>query len=132
MKLEGVSTSIIVAAKRVFLCQIVLAVGVVLYEVVFGNKLDMESAILGCAIAMLPALIGFFYSSLKVQRNPNYSLRDLMQMSRVVKLIYTFVAFIIAFRFFMLDNPVILEAYIVTMVGYFLTPFIADSQSEYA
>ncbi|WP_261817952.1 ATP synthase subunit I [Vibrio gallicus] len=132
MKLDSANTSIIVAAKRVFLCQIVLAVGVVLYEVVFGNELGLKSALVGSAIAIIPALLGFYYSSLKVQRNPDYSLRDLMKMSRVVKLIYTFVAFIIAFKVLNLDNPVIIEAYIVTMIGHFLTPFIADSQSEYA
>ncbi|MFA0502268.1 ATP synthase subunit I, partial [Vibrio sp. 10N.222.46.A1] len=31
-----------------------------------------------------------------------------------------------------LDNPVILYAYIFTMIGYFLTPFItASTRSEY-
>ncbi|MEZ9301899.1 ATP synthase subunit I [Vibrio breoganii] len=133
MRLDGISGDILVAAKKVILCQVVLAIGVVLFEVFFGNKIDMESAVLGVVIAMIPPLIGFIYASLKVQRNPNYSLRDLMQMSRVVKLIYTFVMFILAFRFFGLDNPVIIEAYIVTMIGYFLTPFIIGSnKSEYA
>ncbi|GAD80818.1 ATP synthase subunit I [Vibrio ezurae] len=133
MRLDGISGDILVAAKRVVLCQVVLAVGVVLFEVIFGNKVDMESAALGVVIAMLPPLIGFMYASLKVQKNPNYSLRDLMQMSRVVKIIYTFVMFILAFRFFGLDNPVILEAYVVTMIGYFFAPFIIGSHtSEYA
>ncbi|MFA0697923.1 ATP synthase subunit I, partial [Vibrio sp. 10N.222.49.C9] len=85
MRLDGISGDILVAAKRVILCQVVLAIGVVLFEVFFGNKIDMESAVLGVVIAMIPPLIGFIYASLKVQRNPNYSLRDLMQMSRVVK-----------------------------------------------
>lgn len=132
MRLNGISSDILVAAKRVVLCQIVLAVGVVLYEVFFGNKVDMESSALGVVIAMLPPLFGFIYSSLKVHKNPNYSLRDLMQMSRVVKITYTFLMFILAFQFFKLDNPVILYAYIFTMIGYFLTPFItASTRSEY-
>ncbi|CAM3064656.1 ATP synthase subunit I [Vibrio rarus] len=133
MRLDGISGDILVAAKRVVLCQVVLAVGVVLFEVLFGNKVDMESAALGVIVAMLPPLFGFIYASLKVQRNPNYSLRDLMQMSRVVKIVYTCLMFIIAFRFFGLDNPVMLEAYIVTMIGYFFAPFIIGShKSEYA
>ncbi|CAH7458679.1 conserved membrane hypothetical protein [Vibrio chagasii] len=132
MRLNGISGDILVAAKRVVLCQVVLAVGVVLYEVFFGNKVDMESSALGIVIAMLPPLFGFIYTSLKVRKNPNYSLRDLMQMSRVVKITYTFLMFILAFQFFKLDNPVILYAYILTMVGYFLTPFItASTRSEY-
>ncbi|PTP90155.1 hypothetical protein [Vibrio splendidus] len=132
MRLNGISSDILVAAKRVVLCQIVLAVGVVLYEVFFGNKVDMESSALGVVIAMLPPLFGFIYASLKVHKNPNYSLRDLMQMSRVVKITYTFLMFILAFQFFKLDNPVLLYAYIFTMIGYFLTPFItASTRSEY-
>ena len=132
MRLNGISSDILVAAKRVVLCQIVLAVGVVLYEVFFGNKVDMESSALGIVIAMLSPLFGFIYASLKVRKNPNYSLRDLMQMSRVVKITYTFLMFILAFQFFKLDNPVILYAYIFTMIGYFLTPFItASTRSEY-
>ncbi len=92
----------------------------------------MESSALGVVIAMLPPLFGFIYASLKVHKNPNYSLRDLMQMSRVVKITYTFLMFILAFQFFKLDNPVILYAYIFTMIGYFLTPFItASTRSEY-
>ena len=132
MRLDGISGDILVAAKKVILCQVVLAVGVVLFEVFLGNKVDMESSALGIVIAMLPPLFGFIYASLKVRKNPNYSLRDLMQMSRVVKITYTFLMFILAFQFFKLDNPVILYAYIFTMIGYFLTPFItASTRSEY-
>ncbi|MDN3702246.1 ATP synthase subunit I [Vibrio artabrorum] len=133
MRLDGITSDILVAAKTVVLCQVILAIGVVLFEVFFGNKLDMESSVLGIVMAIIPPLLGFIYASLKVRKNPNYSLRDLMQMSRVVKIIYTFLMFILVFKFLKLDNPVILYAYIFTMVGYFLTPFITTSnRSEYA
>ena len=83
MRLNGISSDILVAAKRVVLCQIVLAVGVVLYEVFFGNKVDMESSALGVVIAMLPPLFGFIYASLKVHKNPNYSLRGRCCLNRI-------------------------------------------------
>ncbi len=66
----------------------------------------------------------------KVRKNPNYSLRDLMQMSHCRENNLYVLNVYLGVPVFKLDNPVILYAYILTMVRYFLTPFITASQDR--
>ncbi len=97
---------ILVAGKRILIAQAALGLVFIAYEYMRSGTLSAESAITGVLIAILPSLFGMVFASIKSRVKPEESLRDLMHLSRNIKVIYTIVMFVLTFRFMALRNIV--------------------------
>ncbi|MCE7629068.1 ATP synthase subunit I, partial [Vibrio fluvialis] len=116
------SNAIMVAGKRILCAQTVLGLLFIGFEYFRYGTLSAESAFTGVVIAVVPSLIGMLLASIKSKFKPTESLRDLMNLSRNIKVIYTILMFVLTFRFMALRNIVVLIAFSVTMLGHFFTP----------
>ena len=117
---------ILMAGKRILIAQATLGLVFIAYEYMRSGSLSAESAITGVLIAILPSLFGMVFASIKSRVKPEESLRDLMHLSRNIKVIYTIVMFVLTFRFMAVRNIVVLIGFCVTMFGHFLTPLFRD------
>ncbi|NOH60996.1 ATP synthase subunit I [Vibrio sp. RE88] len=120
------SDPILVAGRRILVAQASLGFVFIVYEYMRNNTLSAESALCGVLIAILPSVLGMVFASVKSRLKPDKSLRDLMHLSRNIKVIYTIVMFVLTFRFMALRNIVVLIGFSVTMLGHFLTPMFKD------
>ncbi|USD61692.1 ATP synthase subunit I [Vibrio sp. SCSIO 43140] len=122
------SKSIILAGNRMLYSQMVFGSITLLYLIVFKSKLDIESAFIGISIAIAPLFMGTRVASYKAKRKPEYSLKDLLKLSRNIKVIYTIVMFIFTFRFMAVNQHMVLAAYCITVLGLFLSPMFKEQQ----
>lgn len=122
------SKSIILAGNRMLYSQIIFGSIILLYQIVFKSKLDIESAFVGVSVAIAPLFMGTIIASYKARRKPNHSLKDLLKLSRNIKVIYTIVMFIFTFRFMAVNQHTVLAAYCITVLGLFLSPMFKEQQ----
>ncbi|SDG80522.1 hypothetical protein SAMN04488136_10315 [Vibrio xiamenensis] len=132
MEANSTSDSIMLAGKRILITQLGLGLAFVVYELFSNGAIGVESALTGVVIAIVPSMIGMMFASMKSKMKPSESLRDLMNLSRNIKLIYTIIMFVLTFRFMALRNIVVLIAFCVTMLGHFLTPLFKDQDERKA
>ncbi|MFC5080389.1 ATP synthase I chain [Vibrio thalassae] len=123
------SEDIMLAGKRILYGQLMLGLMFILYEILFGDRLDILSASIGVVIAVVPPFIGMIFASLKAKYKPQHNLKDLMRLSRNIKMIYTIVMFILTFRFMELNNVTVLAGYCITVLGFFISPMLKDQQT---
>ncbi|PMH46822.1 hypothetical protein BCU68_01935 [Vibrio sp. 10N.286.49.B3] len=124
MQHDNASTDIVLAAKTMLMSQCLFGVLAIAYEIIMNNSLSVESSLIGVVIAIIPALFGMYIASRKVKYKPNINMKDLMHLSRNIKLVYTVIMFVLAFKFMALSNTVVIEAYCITFIGYFIAPMI--------
>ncbi|EKO3931794.1 ATP synthase subunit I [Vibrio fluvialis] len=132
MEASSTSNAIMVAGKRILCAQTVLGLLFIGFEYFRYGTLSAESAFTGVVIAVVPSLIGMLLASIKSKFKPTESLRDLMNLSRNIKVIYTILMFVLTFRFMALRNIVVLIAFSVTMLGHFFTPMFQDKAERKA
>ncbi|MFB9135632.1 ATP synthase subunit I [Vibrio sp. AK197] len=132
MEASSTSDSIMLAGKRILITQLVIGLVFVLFELFSGGVVGVESAVTGVVIAIIPSMAGMLFASMKSKMKPTESLRDLMNLSRNIKLIYTIILFILTFRFMALRNIVVLIAFSLTMFGHFFTPLFKDQDERKA
>ncbi|MCE7600984.1 ATP synthase subunit I [Vibrio fluvialis] len=132
MEASSTSNVIMVAGKRILCAQTVLGLLFIGFEYFRYGTLSAESAFTGVVIAVVPSLIGMLLASIKSKFKPTESLRDLMNLSRNIKVIYTILMFVLTFRFMALRNIVVLIAFSVTMLGHFFTPMFKDKAERKA
>ncbi|MGF1742485.1 hypothetical protein L4C34_15645 [Vibrio profundum] len=120
-----VSDDIIIATKRLVKCQVAFGAVAMLYEVFFSTARgrNIESALIGVLLAIVPSLIGMLLASYKATLRSNKSVKDLIQLSRNAKLIYTVVFFGLVFHFMVIRNVVVIISYCITFLGCFISPF---------
>ncbi|EGU30355.1 hypothetical protein VIBRN418_19558 [Vibrio sp. N418] len=126
MKESTASKDILLAMRKIMLCQLTFGLFAVAFEVLssFHRELNIESALIGVFLAIIPGMFGMFVASRKVKYRPNVDLKDLMQLSGSVKLVYTVISFALVFHFFKMRNVVILISYAITFLGYFVAPLL--------
>lgn len=132
METNITSNAIMLAGRRIVIAQLLLGGLFMGYEYLSNGVLSAESALTGVLIAVLPSLLGMVMASIKSKLKPEKSLRDLMNLSRNIKIVYTVVTFVLTFRFMALRNIVVLIAYSVTMLGHFFTPMFKDPSERKA
>lgn len=108
------------------LCQLTFGLFAIAFELLssFHRDLNIESAFIGVFLAIIPGMFGMFVASRKAKYRPNVDLKDLMQLSGSVKLVYTVISFALVFHFFKMRNVVILISYAITFLGYFVAPLL--------
>ncbi|WPC76131.1 ATP synthase subunit I [Vibrio porteresiae] len=126
MEANSTSKAIMLAGRRILFAQAALGVLFVIGAFLFAGQLSGESAVTGVVIAVLPSLFGMGLASIKSRSKPSESLRDLMNLSRNTKVIYTIIMFVLTFRLLALRNIIVLVAFSVAMLGHFFTPFFTD------
>ena len=84
---------------------------------------NIESSLIGVLLAAVPSLIGMLLASYKATLRPNKSVKDLVRLSRNIKVIYTIVLFGLVFHFMVVRNSVVIVSYCITFLGCFISPF---------
>ena len=122
---SSVSDDIIIATKRMVKCQVAFGAVAILYEVFFSTARgrNIESALIGVLLAVVPSLIGMLLASYKARSRPNKSVKDLIQLSRNAKIIYTIIFFFFIFHFMVIRNVAVITSYCITFLGCFISPF---------
>ncbi|MCL9773617.1 ATP synthase subunit I [Vibrio methylphosphonaticus] len=131
MEANMTGDDIMLAGKRILYSQLIIGSIFILYETFFKDKINLESALTGMVIAIVPSLIGMIFASFKAKYKPKQNLNDLMQLSRNIKIIYTIVMFVLTFRFMALRNVTVLAAYCITVLGFFISPLFKDKQENF-
>ncbi len=71
-----------------------------------------------------------YLASVKAKKNPDAEIKDLIQFSRKVKLVYTVILFAIVFRLMDVENIVVIVSYCITFIGYFVSPFLNKKEDD--
>ncbi|EAS45486.1 hypothetical protein C9J48_07720 [Photobacterium profundum] len=128
MEVPSSRSDILLAAKQILISQIICGAIYLPYVVMYSDLLGIESALIGMAIAVIPSMMGMITATFKVKLKKDSSISELIRVTRTVKLVYTVVMFILAFRFMALSNVIMLSAYGMTFLGCFLTPILNKPQ----
>jgi F0F1-type ATP synthase assembly protein I len=128
MEVSSSRSDILTAAKQILISQIICGAIYLLYVVIFSDLLGIKSALIGMAIAVIPSMMGMVTATFKEKLKKDSSISELIRVTRTVKLVYTVVMFILAFRFMALRNVIMLSAYGMAFLGCFLTPILNKPQ----
>ncbi|MCA2017250.1 ATP synthase subunit I [Vibrio tritonius] len=126
MEANSTSKAIMLAGRRILFAQAALGVLFVIGAFLFAGQLSGTSAFTGVLIAIFPSFLGMGLAAIKSRSKPSESLRNLMNLSRNTKMIYTIIMFVLTFRLLALRNIVVLVAFSVAMLGHFITPLFTD------
>ena len=123
--MQAISTSqaIMVAGCRILKVQSYLGGIVIVATLYTQGMVTAESALMGSLIAIVPTFLGNGLAAFKSRSQPKKGLKDLINISRRTKLVYTMVLFIATFRAMTLHDTVVLCAFSVVMLGHFMTPW---------
>ncbi|CAH0539193.1 ATP synthase subunit I [Vibrio marisflavi] len=124
------SDDILIAIKRMMRSQLFFGLLVIIYQVFSGDIARIESASIGVVVAIIPGLFGMYLASVKAKKNPDAEIKDLIQFSRKVKLVYTVILFAIVFRLMDVENIVVIVSYCITFIGYFVSPFLNKKEDD--
>nr|WP_284676602.1 hypothetical protein [Vibrio sinus] len=102
----------------------------ILYQIFSEDVTRIESASIGVVVAIIPGLFGMYLASVKAKKNPDADIKDLIQFSRKVKLVYTVILFAIVFRLMDVENIVVIASYCITFIGYFVSPFLNKKEDD--
>ncbi|MEZ8739341.1 ATP synthase subunit I [Photobacterium swingsii] len=121
-------SDIISVVKSLLIAQSIVGALVISYQIVLGDALSVESALIGVAIAVVPSLLGLLAVAVKVKRNNRSHISELAWFNESIKLIYTAVLMLLVSRFIEINEIVMLVAYSLTYVGSCLTPILNKPQ----
>lgn len=124
------SDDILIAIKRMMRSQLFFGMLVIIYQIFSGDIARIESASIGVVVAIIPGLFGMYLASVKAKKNPDADIKDLIQFSRKVKLVYTVILFAIVFRLMDVENIVVIVSYCITFIGYFVSPFLNKKEDD--
>ncbi|WP_367971275.1 hypothetical protein RJD38_10935 [Vibrio scophthalmi] len=73
MKESTASKDILLAMRKIMLCQLTFGLFAVAFEVLssFHRELNIESALIGVFLAIIPGMFGMFVASRKAKYRPN-------------------------------------------------------------
>ena len=128
MKADSGCNDIISAAKIILLGQLIVGFLFIISICITNNSFGVKSAIIGVAIAVIPSLLGLGSAAYKLKMNTDVSIRYLAKLNSLVKWVYTALMILTVVRFIPVDNKIMLLAYSVTFLGYFLTPILNKPQ----
>ncbi|MDO6541284.1 ATP synthase subunit I [Photobacterium sanguinicancri] len=121
-------SDIISVVKSLLLAQSIVGAAVILYQIVSGDSLSVESALIGVAVAVVPSLLGLLAVAVKVKRNKRSHISELAWFNESIKLTYTAVLMLLVSRFIEINEIVMLIAYSLTYMGSCLTPILNKPQ----
>ncbi|KXI23885.1 ATP synthase subunit I [Photobacterium sanguinicancri] len=121
-------SDIISVVKSLLLAQSIVGAAVILYQIVSGDSLSVESALIGVAVAVVPSLLGLLAVAVKVKRNNRSHISELAWFNESIKLTYTAVLMLLVSRFIEINEIVMLIAYSLTYMGSCLTPILNKPQ----
>ncbi|MCL9782628.1 hypothetical protein M9194_14425 [Vibrio sp. S4M6] len=124
------SEDILTAIKRMLRSQLFFGMLAILYQIFSEDVTRIESASIGVVVAIIPGLFGMYLASVKAKKNPDADIKDLIQFSRKVKLVYTVILFAIVFRLMDVENIVVIASYCITFIGYFVSPFLNKKEDD--
>lgn len=112
-------------SKKVMRYQLVFGSLFIAYQFLSHDYMNVFSAIFGVVIATVPNLLGIYSATRLYKMHSEMNEKDVMYVASVLKLFYTVMLFIVAFRYLHLDNLVTLSSYCIAFVGYFSFPIIS-------
>ncbi|EGU46590.1 hypothetical protein VIOR3934_07548 [Vibrio orientalis CIP 102891 = ATCC 33934] len=126
MKESTASDDILLAMKKIMWCQLLFGLFAIIFEIFssYNRGVNIESALIGVILAILPGMFGMFLASRKAKFRPDVDIKDLMQLSGSMKLVYTVISFALVFHFFKMRNVVMITSYSITFLGYFVAPLL--------
>lgn len=128
MESHSPSSDIVSVIKSLLIAQSIIGAIVILYEIISGDSLSVESALIGVIVAVVPSLLGLLAVALKVKRNNRSHISELAWFNEAIKWTYTAVLMLLVSKYIEINEIVMIVAYSLTYMGSCLTPILNKPQ----